>query len=250
MIKLITQTDLETVALLHRDYYGRKILSYFRAYGCEYDFCRFYSVTDDGQEGYIVHFNSIVIITGENELPYEELSHFISMNAPFRVEAPGQILNNLPPLSGYKVLKRTEFAFTDHKPDEFDLSRLDESPALDDVYEILHEGFPTLTQYQLWITEHSHKIRRGLSRIYMYNECTTATVIYDVDDNVLIGQVATKTQARGKGYARELLYWIGHYLSQHGKTVRLFALDYRESFYREIGFTPISTENVLQEDCS
>lgn len=248
MIKLINDSDLDKVGILHKDYYGRKILSYFRAYGCKYDFCRFYTITDNDELGYMVHFNSIVIICSHTELPYEELRHFIYMNKPFRTEAPGKILDRIAPVEGYRVLRRTEFAFTDHEPDDFDISRLDDTPKLDDVYNILNAGFPTLTQYQMWITEHSHKIRRNLSRIYMYNECTTATVIYDVDDYVLIGQVATMPEARGKGYARELLYWIGHHLSQQGKTVRLFALDYRESFYKEIGFKPISSENVLQED--
>ena len=89
-------------------------------------------------------------------------------------------------------------------------------------------------------------MRKRNSKIYLYNNCTTATVIYDVDDHVLIGQVATKKEARGKGYARELLYWIGHSLSLEGKTVKLFALDYRESFYKEIGFKAVSAENVIQ----
>ena len=79
-----------------------------------------------------------------------------------------------------------------------------------------------------------------------FRRYTTATVIFDVDDNVLVGQVATKPEARGKGYARDLLYWIGHTLSLEGKTVTLFALDYRESFYEEIGFKPVSVENVIQ----
>lgn len=246
MIKYITDTDLDLLDILHEDYYGRKILSYYRAYGLSYDFCKFYEISDNDNKGYIVHFNSIMIVCTKSVLPVDELKTFIQMHAPFRVEAPWIVLEHLCDISGYKMLKRTKFQFTDHMPDNFDETKLTTEAPLDEIYEILHEGFPTLIEHGLWITEHSHKIRRGLSKIYLYNKCTTATVIYDVDDHVLIGQVATRPEARGNGFARELLYWIGHTLKQNGKTVSLFALDYRESFYKEIGFEAISVENVIQ----
>lgn len=247
MVKLIKDTDLLELDVLHRDYYGRKILSYYISYGTKYDFCRFFEISTDTDKGYMVQFNSVMIISAFSEMPSEELVTFIEMNKPFRVEAPWIVLEHLCDIHGYKMLKRTKFEFTDHRPEGFDESELTETPSLDEIYDILHEGFPTLVGHGLWITEHSHKIRHGLSKIYLYNKCTTATVIYDVDDHVLIGQVATRTEARGKGYARELLYWIGHTLSLNGKTVSLFALDYRESFYREIGFKPVSVENVIQQ---
>lgn len=246
MIKNITDIDLMSVSSLHDNYYGRKILSYYISYGTKYDFCRFFEVTHEDTTAYIVQFNAVMIISSSGKLESEELITFIQMNKPFRVEAPWIVLSELCNISGYKMLKRTKFEFTDHKPSNFDESKLITEPSLDEIYDILHEGFPTLVSHGLWITEHSHKIRHGLSRIYLYNHCTTATVIYDVDDNVLIGQVATKSEARGKGYARELLYWIGHTLSMSGKKVSLFALDYRESFYEEIGFKPVSVENVIQ----
>ena len=248
MIKYITDMDLSAVEALHECYYGRKILSYYKSYGTKYDFCRFYEVEHEGTAAYIVHFNSVMIICADGPLETEALITFIKMNKPFRVEAPWIVLQHLCKIDGYKMLKRTRFEFTDHRPDNFDESKIEINPSLDEIYNILHEGFPTLTDYGLWITEHSHKIRRGLSKIYLYNHCTTATVIYDIDDHVLIGQVATRADARGRGYARDLLYWIGHTLSQNGKKVSLFALDYRESFYQEIGFKTVSTENVIQAE--
>ncbi|MBE6853647.1 MAG: GNAT family N-acetyltransferase [Ruminococcus sp.] len=246
MIKHITDTDLMSIEALHKNYYGRKILSYYISYGTGYDFCRFFEVSSDDTVGYMVQFNALIVIFSQGELESEELAQFIAMNKPFRVEAPWIVLKNLCDIPGYGKLKRTMFEFTDHKPLKFDESKVIDEPSLDEIYNILEESFPTVADHGLWITEHSHKIRRGLSKIYLYNHCTTATVIFDVDDNVLVGQVATKPEARGKGYARDLLYWIGHTLSLEGKTVTLFALDYRESFYEEIGFKPVSVENVIQ----
>lgn len=38
-----------------------------------------------------------------------------------------------------------------------------------------------------------------------YKNCTTASVMFDIADDILIGQVATKASSRGSGYAREFL---------------------------------------------
>lgn len=247
MIKRLSTDDCFDGDFLLSSYYGRKIFAYLRAYGTEYDFCKFYSMQYGGKHGYMFIINSTLVIAAGCEADADEIAHFIEMYLPYRVEVQECLLEKLKVrLSGYKYLKRTKFGFTEHMPENFDVSQVDENPKLDDVYKILKESFPHFSDYGLWLTDTSHRIRRGTSKVYMYRECTTATVIYDEADNVLIGQVATMETARGKGYARELLYWLGHKMRMQGKTVSLFALDYRESFYREIGFSEISIESVLE----
>ena len=114
------------------------------------------------------------------------------------------------------------------------------------MYSILKEGFPNLIDYGLWLTDTSHRVRRGISKVYIYKRFTTATLMYDINDTVLVGQVATRVKARGSGHAREFLYWIGSELKKQGKTAILFALDIRKSFYEEIGFKAIMTEYVFE----
>ncbi len=80
-----------------------------------------------------------------------------------------------------------------------------------------------------------------------YKSCTTASISYDIDNHVLVGQVATKIASRGGGFARRFLTWLAAYLEQQGKTAVLYALDIRESFYREIGFKAVSEEYVLEK---
>jgi predicted GNAT family N-acyltransferase len=63
---------------------------------------------------------------------------------------------------------------------------------------------------------------------------------------VLVGQVATLPEARGLGHARVFLRWLALFLAQFDKEAVLYALDIRESFYREIGFKAIETEYVLE----
>lgn len=65
------------------------------------------------------------------------------------------------------------------------------------------EGFPNLSDYSLWLADTSHRIRHGISRVMTYKSCTTASISYDIDNHVLVGQVATKIASRGGGFAQE-----------------------------------------------
>ena len=69
---------------------------------------------------------------------------------------------------------------------------------------------------------------------------------FSVGSTVLIGQVATNTDARGRGYAREFLKWLAKFFNGLGKRAYLLALDVRVSFYKEIGFKVVGQEIVLE----
>jgi len=247
MIKQIFNLEDFDIQSLQNSYYGRKLISYLNAYGTSYDFCRFYSIQDIGIYAYMFQINATLVVCSDLPLPNEELLCYIQLYKPYRIEAPFYIINSLSEPYGYRLLKRTQFEFSEHLPDEtFDESCINGNPNLNDVYEILSDGFPTMQDKGLWLTDTSHRVRRGISKVYLYKDCTTATILFDINNYAVIGQVATKTSSRGKKYARELLYWIGHNLRKQGKKLTLFALDYRESFYQEIGFSTFSIENVLQ----
>lgn len=81
-----------------------------------------------------------------------------------------------------------------------------------------------------------------------YKSCTTASISYDIDNHVLVGQVATKIASRGGGFAQEgFLPGLQLILNSREKLRILYALDIRESFYREIGFKAVSEEYVLEK---
>jgi GNAT superfamily N-acetyltransferase len=152
-------------------------------------------------------------------------------------------------LSQYQVIHRTMFQLAAGDENEIDEADVDFSPSLDDVYDILREGFPNLTDYPLWLTDTSHRVRRGISRVITYKNTTTASIVYDINGYVLVGQVATRAASRGNGYARKFLKWLAAYLEKNGKTSFLYALDIRESFYREIGFKAADSQYVLERIC-
>lgn len=241
MIKEINSAEEISADFLVQNCCGRRILSYFNAYGTGYDFCRFFKSV----ESVILIINSTMLICGENFEP-EEINIFVDMHKPFRIEGNQRVISMIKN-SGYVSLHRTTFQLVaSENPVPENESDINFSPKLDDVYSILNEGFPNLSDYPLWLADTSHRVRHGISRVMTYKSCTTASISYDINDYVLVSQVATRVSARGSGYARCFLTWLAGYLKKQGKTAVLYALDIRESFYREIGFKAISEEFVLE----
>ena len=248
MIKQIRSEDELDRPLLLETLLGRKMLAYMKAYGPNYDFCRFYKVTDESGVGYMFFMNATMIICTDGELEAtDELRMFVNMNMPFRVEGNRKVLDGLIGLERYQVLNRTIFELI---PDENSYKFAEEyvnfDPYLPDVYKILSEGFPNISDFSLWYTDTSHRCRHGISRVFTYRDSTTASVVFDIENSVLIGQVATRLSARGSGYAREFLKWLALWLNGLGKRAYLLALDVRVSFYREIGFREVEKEIVLE----
>lgn len=244
MITLITNDcDLNT-ALLRRTWRGRKMYSYYKAYGLAYPFCQFYAV---GEEGVLLLFNSTMLIVGASGEDAEGLALFIRMHQPHRVEMDEPARTAAAALlPEYASLHRTTFALEPDPVAQPVEEFVEFNPSLQDVYRILQAGFPNLAEYSLWLTDTSHRCRHGVSHVLTYKDSTTATILYDIDGYVLVGEVATLPEARGLGHARNFLKWLAGFLAQFGKQPALYALDIRESFYREIGFTAIAEEYVLE----
>ncbi|MDE6677770.1 MAG: N-acetyltransferase [Ruminococcus sp.] len=248
MIKLVEQENEFDRELLLKSLSGRKMLAYLKAYGTGYDFCRFYRISDENGKGFMFMINSTLIICADENLQdTEEINLFVSMNLPFRIEGSQHILRNIKIPEHYQQLNRTIFELI---PDDNPLESIEEfvdfNPNLPDVYKILSEGFPNIADFSLWYTDTSHRCRHGISRTFTYRNSTTASAIFNIENVVLIGQVATTESARGRGYAREFLKWLAGFFNGLGKKSYLMALDIRVSFYREIGFREVEHETVLE----
>ncbi len=247
MIQQITSFTPAEIAVLEQSRRGRQMLAYEKAYGGSYDFCRFFRLTYPEGRGWLFLFNATLLICAEETIPQEEICTFAAMHLPFRIECPGFLLPSLEQIPNYQKLHRCVFELTPSPiSDQFCESEIDQNPKLQDVYAILQEGFPNLLEYSLWLTDISHRCRHGMSQVFTYRNSTTLTLIYDWNDEVLVGQVATKAAQRGSGYARDFLRWTANRLAQQNKHAVLFALDVRVSFYREIGFREIASEYVLE----
>ncbi len=247
MIQQVKSFQLSEIQKLEQSWRGRQILAYQKAYGGEYDFCRFFRIHTSEGTGWMMLFNATLLICTETKLSTEELVVFVTMHLPFRIECPGFLVEALAALPNYQKLHRSTFALTPSTPSErFQPEEVCHHPKLQDVHEILEEGFPNLMEYSLWLTDVSHRCRHGMSKVLTYKNSSTLTLVYDWKDYVLVGQVATRRSQRGSGYARDFLKWVATELAQEGKKAVLFALDVRSSFYREIGFSLVEEEYVLE----
>lgn len=256
MMKAVSSFDNKDIELLKKTWRGMRIYSYYKAYGTGYDFCRFYKYeNENGGMGIILFINATMEGYFNGYVDSEELAWFIAVNAPFRVQLSGYVVELLKEHMGdgkilqneYRRLRRTMFEISEQTPSEnFNEEDVEMNPSLDDVYKILSEGFPNILDYPLWLTDTSHRCRHGISHIMTYKNATTTTIMFDIDDNVLVGEVATSVESRGLGYARDYLKWLGGFLRKFHKRAVLYALDVRVSFYREIGFREIEHEYVLE----
>lgn len=240
MIKQIEDPEEISCDFLSETWCGKRILSYFKAYGSGYDFCRFFK----SGESVILLINATMLICG-SDFESDEINLFVDMHRPFRIEGSQDIIGMIKN-DEYISLHRTVFQLLPVSGEKADERDVDFEPKLDCVYDILNEGFPNISDYPMWLADTSHRIRHGISRVFTYKSCTTATLSFDIDDCVMVSQVATKISARGSGYARRFLMWLADYLENQRKTAVLYALDIRESFYREIGFMAVSEEYVLE----
>ena len=253
MIYQTKDIDLELIARLRDNNYSRRIKSHFLAYGTKYDFLRFFFIEQKGEKlGMFSEFNSALMISTFEGREFsdemlEELSGFIRMLKPFSVELERKYGDRLAQLldDEYRSEKRTEFDFV--PIGKLPQLEIDETPKLDDVYRILAQCFPRLEDsYEIWLTDTSHRIRRGLSQSFLMGDYTTATIQYIIDKVALVGQVGTVPEERGKMHARTLLNWIGERLWQQGIRVKLFARPHRVSYYDEIGFKAMGIDTVLE----
>lgn len=241
MIRLIEDFEDISSEILSKSCCGRRILSYYNAYGTGYNFCQFYK----SGKSIILIINSTMLIC-ENDIDRYEINFFVDMHKPLRIEGHQTVIGMIKN-QAYIPLRRTTFQLTANGNTQIEENDVNFNPSLDNVYKILMEGFPNLSNYPLWLADTSHRVRHEISRVITYKSCTTATIAYDINNFVLVGQVATKIASRGSGFARRFLIWLAEYLEKQGKTAVLYALDIRESFYKEIGFKAISDEYVLEK---
>ena len=233
--------------MLQQDYYGLKTLSYIKAYGMGYDFLRFYAVQEGLATGSVMLFNRSAVIGG-SLLDFDELSDFIQMSSPLTVECPTAGAERLE-LTGYSAVKRTLFNMCpdpDFKENEV-VERLETPPSLEAVFKVLEQSFPKI-EFDLWYTDTSHRIRHGVSRLFLYDNCSCAAIDFALEGKAFISGVATLPEERGRGRAGDLLRYIAALLKRNGFEGYLWATDETADFYRKLGFSAVDEDYMFVSD--
>ena len=114
---------------------------------------------------------------------------------------------------------------------------LDTRPSLDDVYAILRDGFRL--EHSPWLTDVSHRVRHGISAVFLYGEASTVTAFYDINGHVFLTQVATDFLRRKEGLATAMLGEVCRMYKSRGKRIFLICRDTMRGFYIRAGFRKI-----------
>lgn len=221
-------------------YYGKKIMAAYLAYGGNYGFCRFYACEDGENSGTVHIYNSSMVIDGI--CSQGDISLLIEMTKPISIEMSGGSALHIPEyyLKKHRTLFQCVPAETDIDPSDVALDRKFEK-----CFDILKESFDDIGSFDSWYVDISHRIRHGVSGIYLYGS-TTVTECFDIDGMVFVSGIATAVTERGKGTAGKLLGYLAGEFEKEGKKMCLFALDHRKTFYSSIGSVPVD-EDILYE---
>lgn len=232
LIKRIFDTDIK----LSESYYGYKIRSLLNAYGTSYDFCKLYTNEEGGT---ILTYNSTLIADGIFD--ESELDGFIEMLCPVTVEVSTNIRLDLS--SDYIQTERTLFKAPKNLScgEEIDVKH---NAFTAECFPIISEAFG-ITEFDEWYVDISHKIRHGVSDIYIY-KTTTVTKAFDINGFVFLSHIATASADRGQGNAARLIKWLCENYEKECKEVYLYSKKERYTFYQSLGFEPIFTDIVYE----
>lgn len=236
---MITQVDVKTANRLlaeANDIFSLKIASNLKAYsGCD-----FFSVY--AGKGILIgkYYNDLVIRTKGviSDDIVEELSLFLKV-CGFASALTGIETGKRLMAAGWENTKESLiYKFSSQLIPEGEIvpkaEELTADSKLDEVYPIIKDGFPEI-KYEDWYTDISHKVRHGVSKVYVYGGAS-ATVMADINGSVFISLVASKKEARGKGEAKSLLRSLGLYFEEQGKEVSILCKEELSPFYRRAGF--------------
>lgn len=232
LIKRIFDTDIK----LSESYYGYKIRSLLNAYGTSYDFCKLYTNEEGGT---ILTYNSTLIAGGSFD--ESELDGFIEMLCPVTVEVSTNIRLDLS--SDYIQTERTLFKAPKNLScgEEIDVKH---NAFMAECFPIISEAFG-ITEFDEWYVDISHKIRHGVSDIFLY-KTTTITKAFDINGFVFLSHISTASADRGQGNAARLIKWLCENYEKECKEVYLYSKKERYTFYQSLGFEPILTDIVYE----
>lgn len=232
MITPIQNAD-EILSLNCGDIYGGKIISLCRAYGTDYDFCRFYRQN----KLLLCSFYGEFIVAGECG-NFDELADFLSFAGAKNALVPQAVKSGL----------ESFFSFAEHslyrlKKAEIPPILVNENPKLDDVYSILRHSFKV--DFSAWYVDMSHRIRRGITKVFTHENATTLTAQFDEGGVILLSQIATLPERRGEGLSSLLLRAIAGEYKNNGKAVFVICRRELQPFYEKNGFVLVGKSYTI-----
>lgn len=229
MIKRITELPEITY---NSGLYGR-IAAYYRAYGADYDFCRFYAA----KNLLLMEYEGCFYICGDENADYDELGFFLSMRGAQVVVADKEVYRGISQMSGYTAEKLHYM-----QREGCDVSgnlKVYKTEEYSKVYTVLESAFGFGKEdYSAWYTDTCHRVRHNVSQLYLSEKSgeavAAAMVLYSDNNGSFLSHVGVRKEQQKSGCGRELLDKVQRLCG--GKVCLMCSGNVRD-FYIRCGFT-------------
>ena len=232
MIRQAIETDFAHCA---HDECALRIHSLKRAYGIDVPFIRYYA---DNHGGLLSIMDGAGVLScTENR---EEWAVFITMNPDiFHLHCSAEMGRQLRKTGGWQGREGVVLKYAGIR--EFDVLEICESPYLPHVHALLSQCFESMATLNAWYPDVSHRIRHDCAKIATILDgervVSTAMTVAETEDAALLGQVATDSRYRGRGYAQTCIKSIVS-MCKEKELYILPVTDYAQSLYVKMGFVP------------
>ena len=233
---MIRQTIESDFPIAVYDECAIRIDSLVSAYGADAPFVRLY--TDDCGSYMSLMDSTAVLYCCDN---VEEWSVFITMNPEIlRVHCSASFGRLLASMGDWQGREGVVLRYGG-KTDLVSADDVCENPYLPNVHALLCACFDEMAPLNAWYPDVSHRLRHDCGKIAVILDgetvVSTAMTVAETDTAALLGQVATHSEYRGRGYAKTC---INSLISRcKGKTLYILPMtEYARALYEEMGFYP------------
>lgn len=205
-------------------------------YGCDVPFLRFYT---DGEGSYMSLMDGVAVFYTSQPVSDEWLAFFAFQPEIIHIHTDATTGQQLAETGSWILSQGTTLKYAGEKRgEEPDIC---EAPFLPDVYTLLAANFPHIAPFEAWYVDYSHRVRHGHCHIAAImcdgKPVSVATTVAETETAVILGQVATDTAFRCRGYAAKCLFSLIN--KCQGKELYILPVDkYAEKLYISLGFCP------------
>lgn len=232
MLKLCAA--LNQLDFLPDDPYAARISALAKTYGFGYDFVLFWAQYLDGEPvAAVSRIDGNMSICCTEKADFEELKEFVKTVGFASLSCREEVLEKL----GFTASKSSFIVKYKGQSTTADPCVLWDY-GKKEVFELLCECGFEMGDFGSFLADYCSKLNKGTAKLAVCAEAeldACASALFIGEKSVLLGAVATRESARGKGYASKLVKALAD--SFEDKTVYLFCRnDSLLGFYEKIGF--------------
>lgn len=221
-----------------------RIQSLKAIYGCDVPFLRFYT---DGEGSFLSLMDGVAVFFAAQPVSDEWMAFFAFQPEIVRVHTDATTGQQLAEIGGWSLTEGTTLKYAgEERGEDPDICQ---APFLPDVYTLLAANFPHIAPFEAWYVDYSHRFRHGHCHVAAIMDkgkpVSVATTVAETETAAILGQVATDTAFRRRGYAAKCLFSLIYRCK--GKQLYILPVNkYAEKLYISMGFRPESSWAELE----